>query len=143
MHTVIARTGVVLPASAVVVFDQLEERSMRMSELGELMGLTLSGTSRVVQDLESKHLIARSPDEHDRRATVLTLSDEGRRTAELLFWYRESTLDGVFAGWPEEDVAQLSRLLERLETDLRAGRNRIGTETPGPTRESTSSGGGP
>ena len=142
VHKVIARTGFVLPASAVVVFDQLEERSMRMSELGELVGLTLSGTSRLVGDLERKHLITRSPDEWDRRATALTLSDEGRRTAELLFCYRESTLNSVFAEWSEEDVAQLSRLLERLERDLGAWRNRIGTELPEPSEEDTSCGGG-
>lgn len=138
VHRGIAGTGALLPTSAVIVFDQLEERSIGMSELGELMGLTLSGTSRLVQDLENKHLITRSPDECDRRATVLSLSDEGRRTAALLFSHREMTLNRVFASWPEEDVAQLGRLLERLETDVRAGVNQIDTQIPESTRESTS-----
>ena len=50
VHTVIARTGFVLPTSAVAVFDQLEERSMRMSELGELWVLRCraqAGLSRI------------------------------------------------------------------------------------------------
>ena len=141
VHRVITRTGVVLPTSAVVVFDLLEERSMRLSELGELVGLTLSGASRLVQDLDSKHLINRSPDEFDRRATVLTLSDEGRRIADLLFSYTESTLDHVFAAWPDEDVTELSRLLERLERDLGTERSLIGADIPDPAPEAASGAG--
>jgi DNA-binding MarR family transcriptional regulator len=53
------------------------ERSLRVGELAVSLGLTVGGTSKVVDRIERAGLIARQPDGNDRRASRITLTQAG------------------------------------------------------------------
>ncbi len=82
--------------------------------------------SRAAQVLTSRHLIARTASESDGRSHTLTLTETGRRLhaeiAPLALAYEAALL----AGLAPEEVAQLKRLLMRLE----AAAARLSGETP-------------
>lgn len=54
------------------------DRSLRMQDLGERVVLSRSRVSRLVDDLENRGLVERRPDPGDGRATLATLTAEGR-----------------------------------------------------------------
>ncbi|WP_432168175.1 MarR family winged helix-turn-helix transcriptional regulator [Streptomyces sp. bgisy031] len=53
------------------------ERTLRMSELAQYAGSTLSRLSNVVIRLEKRSWVQRRPDPSDGRATLATLTDDG------------------------------------------------------------------
>ncbi|MGI5413930.1 MarR family winged helix-turn-helix transcriptional regulator [Streptomyces chartreusis] len=53
------------------------ERTLRMSELAQYAGSTLSRLSNVVIRLEKRGWVQRRPDPSDGRATLATLTDDG------------------------------------------------------------------
>ncbi|MGI5183420.1 MarR family winged helix-turn-helix transcriptional regulator [Dactylosporangium sp. CA-152071] len=53
------------------------ERTLRMSEVAQYVGSTLSRLSNVVIRLEKRGWVSRHPDPADGRATLATLTDDG------------------------------------------------------------------
>ena len=51
---------------------------MRSSELAQHLHIAPRSATEVVDALEAKGLVARSPDPSDRRATLVSLTDRGR-----------------------------------------------------------------
>jgi DNA-binding MarR family transcriptional regulator len=54
-----------------------DRRTVRLSDLAEAMGLSLSRVSRVVDILEERELVERQPDQSDARATNAHLTRKG------------------------------------------------------------------
>ena len=108
------RTGLSLPGSALIIFARLEKGPLRMSDLGQQVGVSTSTVSRQVQQLERRGLIDRTTDDDDKRAAIVGLSEKGKRAAEELLAVRESFLLRVFEQWEEGEVAQAALMLERL-----------------------------
>ena len=57
--------------------SEIPERTLRMSELADLAGGSLSRLSQVVTRLENKGLVRRTPDPADGRSTLAVLTDDG------------------------------------------------------------------
>ncbi|MFI0159661.1 MarR family transcriptional regulator [Streptomyces albidoflavus] len=62
---------------ALSALSMAPERTLRMSELAQYAGSTLSRLSNVVIRLEKRGWVRRHPDPSDGRATLATLTDEG------------------------------------------------------------------
>lgn len=103
---------------------------LRLSELAGHLGVDVSTVSRQVSDLERRALVARRADPLDRRAALLTLTDEGRATLDELRRLRRQVLADLLAGWPPGDRDQLSRLLQRLVDDIAAFTGHVGLPPP-------------
>lgn len=54
--------------------------SLRVGELAAELGLTVGGTSKIVDRLVREGLIRREPGESDRRVSTIFLSDAGKET---------------------------------------------------------------
>lgn len=82
--------------------------------------------SRAANGLEARHLIARTASPSDGRSHILALTETGRRLhgeiAPLALAYEAALLTGLAPA----EVAQLKRLLQRLE----AAAARLSGETP-------------
>jgi DNA-binding MarR family transcriptional regulator len=93
--------------------------------LREVLGLTPSGTVRLVDRLAEAGYVVRGPGSDGRSRTV-TLTAEGRRAAERVAQARAAVLSDTLAVLPAADRAALASLLGRLFAGLVRG--------PGATR---------
>jgi DNA-binding MarR family transcriptional regulator len=87
-----------------------------LGTLAERCACVRSNITQLVDRLEAERLVARAPDPRDRRSTRAELTEEGRRRYEEGLKAIEAAEQQVFAGLPEEERAQLLRLLRGLRT---------------------------
>jgi DNA-binding MarR family transcriptional regulator len=91
---------------------------VRATDLADHAALDLSTISRHLRGLEDAGLLTRSPDPDDRRASLLSVTDEGRAFVEDAVRARTAMLAAATADWPASDVSTLSALITRLAHDL-------------------------
>jgi DNA-binding MarR family transcriptional regulator len=94
---------------------------IRVSDLAELLDLSLPVTSRALQRLEVGGLVARRADPNDGRVTRFVATAEGRAARSKIQAAMHDELDAVLAGWGERDRRLLAELLPRLVADMRDG----------------------
>ena len=97
---------------------------MRLSELSDHLRIAARSTTEVVDGLQDQGLVERQPDPHDRRATLVTLTDQGRSVGTAIRTARDAEVERFFGGLSETDRAELVRILRQLregQTDLTAG----------------------
>lgn len=98
----------------------LADEPRRISEIAERVYLDISTVSRHVSALTAEGLITKVPDPSDRRAHVLTLTDEGRAMLADLRERRNAWLSEVVTDWSDEDLATFDALLTRFADDVEA-----------------------
>jgi DNA-binding MarR family transcriptional regulator len=87
---------------------------MRLSDLAELLRIAARSTTEVVDSLEDKGLLARQPDPHDRRATLVALTEPGIALGEAIRSSRGTEAERVFDRLSTTDRAHLARILKKL-----------------------------
>ncbi|MGI4893934.1 MAG: MarR family winged helix-turn-helix transcriptional regulator [Janthinobacterium lividum] len=91
-----------------------ERGSMRASEVADHFGLDISTVSRQVTHLRQKGFLEGNPDPEDGRSHRLTVTEAG---IEKLHNFRHHLVDKLVArltDWPDEEVGELARLLDKL-----------------------------
>ena len=87
---------------------------MRLSDLAEHLRIAARSTTEVVDSLEDKGLLARQPDPHDRRATLVALTAPGIALGEAIRSSRGTEAERVFDRLSTTDRAHLARILKKL-----------------------------
>lgn len=87
---------------------------MRLRDLAGTLRIAPRSVTDVVDHLQDASLLTRSPDPGDRRATVITVTAEGRSMSRRLERARRAAADAVFADLSDADRAELSRILHLL-----------------------------
>ncbi len=93
---------------------------MRACDLAERLHLDQSTVSRHVSALEGEGLVMREPHDLDRRAHLLALTPDGAKAATSAVTTRVHRYESAVADWPEDDVAELTRLLNQFVAGLDA-----------------------
>ncbi|HEU0206478.1 MAG TPA: MarR family transcriptional regulator [Pseudolysinimonas sp.] len=102
-----------LPMAQVEILQRLsEEPGLRVSELAQRHRLATNTVSTLIQQMVVAGLVTRDPDEEDRRAVVLHLTELGHTN---------------LAGWRHANQQRLTTALERL---TRIERQSISTALP-------------
>lgn len=91
-----------------------EHPGVRVSHLAEHLGIAPRSATEVADALQQAGLLTRSPDPTDRRAVLLTLTDEGRHTVSRVRDRRRAAAEEALATLSATDRAELRRLLEIL-----------------------------
>jgi DNA-binding MarR family transcriptional regulator len=92
-----------------------DDQRLRRVDLAELLMLTPSGVTRLLEGLESAGFVENRRCDDDARVTWAALTTEGVRTLECVGVKHEEVLRSLFEGaLDENEVAQLSELLGRL-----------------------------
>lgn len=99
------------------ILGRAEETGMRNSHLAERLHIAARSTTEVVDQLEEKQLVVRTPDPGDRRATLITLSPKGRALLGELSVMRKAGMDSYFDKLNEQDHNELVRLLQILNKE--------------------------
>ena len=88
---------------------------VRSKELAEHLKIAPRSATEVVDALEAKGLVSRSPDPGDRRATLVALTDRGRELAEEVRRARGVESERLFERLSQADRADLARILGKLQ----------------------------
>ena len=86
----------------------------RGGDISDVLGLHKSTTSRNLTTLEALGLIERIPDPDDARARQVRMTSEGLAALERSFEGRRERLRSQLDAWEPDDIAELARLLRRL-----------------------------
>ena len=95
---------------------------MRVTALAEAEGASQSGMTQLVQRLESQGLLERCSDPDDGRASLVKVSEGGRRLWEERAVVRKQRIATLLAGLPEEDQTTLwlaAQVAARLVDQMR------------------------
>jgi DNA-binding MarR family transcriptional regulator len=113
-------TGIELQHAGVLAeLRQGRVRSQR--ELGAALGIDKSTMVRIVDDLESRHLVRRRRTPDDRRVYEIVITEEGeRRLQEAGELFRGAMLE-LLGGFDARDQRQLHDLLGRFVTQGQDG----------------------
>lgn len=96
---------------------RLERRTgagVRISALAEHLGIVPRSATEVADALEDAGLISRNPDPTDRRAILLTLTDDGQAVVSEVRERRHAAAQSAVATLSPADLAELRRLLLAL-----------------------------
>ena len=83
----------------------------RIQEVAASQGITLGAASRLVDRLHRDRLLHRTPCEHDRRATILTVTDQGLAHLEEACAVVDKEQERLFAPLSTAQREELTRCL--------------------------------
>lgn len=87
-------------------------------DLAERLGRDYTTVSRQLAKLEGMELVTRRGNAQDRRIREALIAPKGKAMADCLDAARERMANKIFGDWPEEDVADLVRLMTRFAAAL-------------------------
>jgi DNA-binding MarR family transcriptional regulator len=88
---------------------------VRAKELAERLKIAPRSATEVIDALEDKGLVSRSPDPGDRRATLVALTDAGRALAEEVRRTRGVESERIFDRLTASEREHLARILAKLQ----------------------------
>jgi DNA-binding MarR family transcriptional regulator len=93
------------------------EAGVRSSELAAHLHIAPRSATEVVDALESKGLVRRSPDPTDRRATLVSLTPRGCELVDEVRRARGLESEKLFERLGKDDRTHLARILRHLSVD--------------------------
>ncbi len=100
---------------AIRVLEAHDSGGVRSKELADHLRIAPRSTTEVVDALEAKGLVRRSPDPGDRRATLVSLTDRGRALAEEVRRARGVASERLLERLTQTDREDLARILRKLQ----------------------------
>jgi DNA-binding MarR family transcriptional regulator len=101
-----------LEASVLVA---LGAQPRRITELAAQEGVTQPGITVLVNRLQERGWVIRTPDDNDGRAVLVTLTPRGREALDLLRTEYRALLHEEMATLPDRDVRTLAKAIEILD----------------------------
>jgi DNA-binding MarR family transcriptional regulator len=90
----------------------------QVGEIAGVLGMSAPAASKNVDKLEGLGLVMREPHEEDRRATLLSVSEEGRELVDRYEEAKTSILGPALKRFDQDEVDTLTELLERFSVSL-------------------------
>lgn len=106
------------PAAYVMLALLVERGPLRPSVISEVFALDKGAVSRQVQQLVDLGLVVRDADPDDRRASILTPTEEGRQGLERVRQTRRELLRERLGEWDDRDLAEFVGRLQRYNEAL-------------------------
>lgn len=106
----------VTPSQFRAVSTLLQHGSQRLSELSVRLRIAPRSTTEVVDALQARGWVRRDPDPHDRRATLVQLTEKGTELATTIRASRTAGAEAFFSRLPSSECAELARILASLRS---------------------------
>jgi DNA-binding MarR family transcriptional regulator len=110
-RSVVAATG--LPFTRVRALRRLADGPLTLAELADAMTVDPPAATVAVNDLEERGLVRRTPHPTNKRCKVVTLTEEGLRTVDIVRSVSDEA-PASLAALPGSDLADLGRLLDKI-----------------------------
>ena len=92
---------------------------MTLGELSQRMMVSNGNVTGLVERLVSLNLVERKPAPNDRRAMIVTLTPEGRRTFRSLARTHEGWVAEIFSDLSQPEMDTMMKLLSKTKTSAR------------------------
>jgi DNA-binding MarR family transcriptional regulator len=112
-HDTVAPFGIT-PGQARAIGVLGRHGGIRLNELSEHLRIAPRSTTEVIDALEERGLVERTPDLLDRRATLVTLTEEGIRIGAAVRSARAEEIEAFFGRLSDTDRNTLARILRSL-----------------------------
>lgn len=89
------------------------------NELGGLMDIKDSTVARLIDRMERDDLVSRKKDEHDRRVTVLSLTQKGQKYRKELLPEGQIFSDEIMMGISEEELKCFNDIMGRMLENIK------------------------
>jgi MarR family 2-MHQ and catechol resistance regulon transcriptional repressor len=96
----------------------VENGPMLMRKMSDAMLVTPANVTGIVDRLEDKKLVRRTPGEGDRRATIIEITSEGKALYERVAKKKGYMIQKALAKFTKEELLTLSRLLEKFQREM-------------------------
>ncbi|MFJ9696583.1 MarR family winged helix-turn-helix transcriptional regulator [Kitasatospora sp. NPDC101183] len=104
-----------LEGAAYSMLGYIEEAGrVRVTDVGAHFAVGKATVSRQIRALEELGLVRREADPLDRRAVLVSLTEDGRRRFAAARGCRMERVRELMCDWPPEDVARFAELLGRF-----------------------------
>jgi DNA-binding MarR family transcriptional regulator len=114
-----AGVGNVRPAYLGVLWCLWKKDGIKTIELSRGAGLEPSTMTGLLDRMERDGFVTRSPDPSDRRALTIHLTPHGKAIRGTVVKMVAETLDALFQGIPETDLARTNDVLRHLLANAR------------------------
>jgi DNA-binding MarR family transcriptional regulator len=94
------------------------DHRLRPTDLTDATMLTSSGTTKRLDKLEQAGLIQREPDPDDRRGTLITLTEAGRKLIDAVTGAHFANERRILSALDETEQRELADLLRKLQLGL-------------------------
>lgn len=119
IHVFTSSGKIDLDRSAYGILCRLADQGpQRLGALATAYGLDPSTITRQVQALERAGLATRSTDSADRRASILTLTEEGLEVLDRTRRHRRQRLDEILGDWDDDEREKLGELLAKFNDSM-------------------------
>ena len=108
-----------------VIHDLMQEGSVRVSEIAEKMHLYVSGVTRSLKALEKLGAVEKQPEEKDRRAVRIVLTEKGENWYQVYIVRFYENLCGLLEDIPEEDMHTVIDTLYEVHARMRQNRGKL------------------
>ena len=105
----------IAPSHARALGVLVRHGEIRLSELSEHLRIAPRTATEVVDALEDRGYVRRHADPDDRRAILVSLTDEGNRVSEAIRSMRAAEAERFFGTLSAADRAHLSRILRTFK----------------------------
>lgn len=100
--------------------DRIHKKpGITMAELADIGAFECSTVTRAIRKLSDDGMITSEPDENDKRARKLFITEKGEKLIEPMKQMRLEWFEIVTEGFSEEEKAQVGDLLGRLSENAR------------------------
>jgi len=106
----------ITPSQLRAVMTLVRHGTARLSQLSDHLHIAARSTTEVVDGLQDRGLVERLPDPHDRRATLVQLTEQGTELGAAILAARAAEAEGFFGRISEADRAELARILRELRS---------------------------
>jgi len=106
-------------AHRVILIRLCEQDALTQKELAQDTYFEQSNLTLMLDKLEQKGLVKRTPKENDRRAYLVTITPEGKKLKESLVKMGDAVIEKALKGTDSRQRKELADLLELIHTNLK------------------------
>lgn len=96
----------------------VENGPMLMRKMSDEMLVTPANVTGIMDRLEEKSLVRRTPGKGDRRATIIEITPEGKALFERVAAKKADMLQRALASFTKDELTTLHSLLEKFQVEM-------------------------
>ena len=101
-----------------IIRSLYEHNDLNQKEIAQLVNKDTPTLTRIIDLLSTKGLAVRKPDERDRRCFIVHLTEEGRKTVEIMLPHVKDIRMKAWEGLDQEDFTKFQHILNTIYNNL-------------------------